>query len=67
MVSLHDRQGCGGSINVSGQYSGDPVYFRHAKAGEPAEHLSAVAVYCRDRDAIVDVWPTYRGEGKVFL
>lgn len=46
---------------------GDPVYFRHAKAGEPAEHLSAVAVYCRDRDEIVDVWPTYRGEGKVFL
>lgn len=46
---------------------GDPVFFRHAKAGEPAEHLSAVAVYCRLDDEIVDVWPTYRGEGKVFL
>ena len=46
---------------------GDPVFFRHAKAGEPAEHLAAVAVYCQIDDEIVDVWPTYRGEGKVFL
>lgn len=46
---------------------GDPVFFRHAKAGEPAEHLAAVAVYSQADDEIVDVWPTYRGEGQVFL
>ncbi|MDO5634009.1 MAG: alanine racemase [Micrococcus sp.] len=46
---------------------GDPVFFRHAKAGEPAEHMSVVAVYSRAEDAIIDLWPTYRGEGKVFL
>lgn len=45
---------------------GDPVFFRHAKAGEPAEHLAAVAVYAAEQDAIVDLWPTYRGEGRVF-
>ena len=50
-----------------GMKLGDPVFFRHAKAGEPAEHLSAVAVYCRAEDEVVHVWPTYRGEGKVFL
>ena len=45
---------------------GDPVFFRHAKAGEPAEHLHAVAVYSGAEDAIVDLWPTYRGEGRMF-
>lgn len=44
---------------------GDTVYFRHAKAGEPAEHLNAVAVY--SRGSIVGQWATYRGEGKAFL
>ena len=39
----------------------------HPAVQEPAEHLSAVAVYCQIDDEIVDVWPTYRGEGKVFL
>lgn len=45
---------------------GDPVFFRHAKAGEPAEHLHAVAVYSGAEDAIVDLWPTYRGEGRMY-
>lgn len=45
---------------------GDPVFFRHAKGGEPAEHLDAVAVYSAQADAIVDLWPTYRGEGRMF-
>lgn len=44
---------------------GDLVFLRHAKAGEPAEHVQNVAVYSDGR--IVDVWPTYRGEGQVFL
>ncbi|WP_288819310.1 alanine racemase [uncultured Micrococcus sp.] len=45
---------------------GDPVFFRHAKGGEPAERATVVAVYSATEDAIVDLWPTYRGEGKAF-
>ncbi|GAA1354104.1 alanine racemase [Falsarthrobacter nasiphocae] len=44
---------------------GDLVYFRHAKAGEAAEHLNTVAVISGGR--VVDQWPTYRGERKAFL
>ncbi len=44
---------------------GDTVYFRHAKAGELAEHLNEVAVYSSGR--VIDCWATYRGEGKAFL
>lgn len=43
---------------------GDPVFFRHAKAGELAEHVNSVAVYSQQQ--IIDVWPTYRGESKAF-
>ena len=43
---------------------GDPVLFRHAKAGELAEH---VATYLLVRgDEIVDRVPTYRGAGQTF-
>ena len=72
-LSLSGQEGAGEvqtplrGTAARGMKLGDPVFFRHAKAGEPAEHLSAVAVYCRVEDEIVDVWPTYRGEGKVFL
>lgn len=44
---------------------GDPVFFRHAKAGEVCERLNSVAVI--QGGEIVDEWPTYRGEGKAFL
>lgn len=44
---------------------GDRVWFRHTKAGELAEHLNEVAVV--DGDRIVDTFPTYRGEGKLWL
>ena len=44
---------------------GDRVWFRHAKAGELSERLSEFAV-ARD-GRIVEVWPTYRGEGRAFL
>lgn len=44
---------------------GDTVFFRHAKSGEVCERLNEVAVYSAGR--IIDVWPTYRGEGKAFL
>ncbi len=44
---------------------GDPVFFRHAKAGELAEHFSEYLLV--RADAIERRVPTYRGEGKCFL
>jgi D-serine deaminase-like pyridoxal phosphate-dependent protein len=44
---------------------GDRVWFRHTKAGELAEHLGEVALV--DGDRIMDMLPTYRGEGKAWL
>lgn len=44
---------------------GDRVWFRHTKAGELCEHLDELHVV--DGDVVVEVVPTYRGEGKVFL
>ncbi len=44
---------------------GDPIFFRHAKAGELAEHF-AEYVFVRG-DRIVERAPTYRGEGRTFL
>lgn len=44
---------------------GDPVIFRHAKAGEPAERFNE---YIMIRDgAIIAREPTYRGMGRAFL
>jgi D-serine deaminase-like pyridoxal phosphate-dependent protein len=43
---------------------GDPVFFRHAKAGELAEHFASYALIRGDRvEARV---PTYRGAGRCF-
>jgi D-serine deaminase-like pyridoxal phosphate-dependent protein len=44
---------------------GDRVYMRHAKAGELCERFDVLHLVEGDR--IVDVVPTYRGEGKTFL
>ncbi|MEO6944741.1 MAG: alanine racemase [Lacisediminihabitans sp.] len=44
---------------------GDRVWLRHTKAGELAEHLNEFALV--DNGRVVDVLPTYRGEGKAFL
>jgi D-serine deaminase-like pyridoxal phosphate-dependent protein len=44
---------------------GQQVWLRHAKAGEPAEHLNEFRVVTGA--AITDVLPTYRGEGQAFL
>jgi D-serine deaminase-like pyridoxal phosphate-dependent protein len=44
---------------------GDRVWFRHAKAGELAEHVDEF--HFVDGDAITEVAPTYRGEHKNFL
>ncbi|MFP3986281.1 amino acid deaminase/aldolase [Streptomyces sp. E11-3] len=44
---------------------GDRVWFRHAKAGELCERVDRLHLVEGDR--IVDVVPTYRGEGHAFL
>jgi D-serine deaminase-like pyridoxal phosphate-dependent protein len=44
---------------------GDRVYMRHAKAGELCERFDALHLV--EGGAIVDVVPTYRGEGQTFL
>ncbi len=44
---------------------GDRVWFRHTKAGELSEHLNEFALV--DGGRIVDMLPTYRGEGKAWL
>jgi D-serine deaminase-like pyridoxal phosphate-dependent protein len=44
---------------------GDPVFFRHAKAGELAEHFPEYLLVRADR--IEGRAPTYRGLGKCFL
>jgi D-serine deaminase-like pyridoxal phosphate-dependent protein len=44
---------------------GDRVYMRHAKAGELCERFDAL--HLLEGEEIVDVVPTYRGEGKTFL
>ena len=43
---------------------GDRVWFRHAKAGELCEHVDELHLVAGD--AVTDVVPTYRGEGKAF-
>lgn len=44
---------------------GDPVFFRHAKAGELAERFASYLV-ARGSE-VVDEWPTYRGRGWCFV
>ena len=44
---------------------GDRVYLRHAKAGELCERFDSLHLLAGDQ--VVDVVPTYRGEGKTFL
>ncbi|RKN48697.1 amino acid deaminase/aldolase [Micromonospora endolithica] len=44
---------------------GDRVWFRHAKAGELAEHVNELHLV--ESDAVVATVPTYRGEGRAFL
>ena len=44
---------------------GDRVYFRHAKAGELCERFDLLHLI--EGGEIVDIVPTYRGEGRAFL
>ncbi|MFW9929749.1 MAG: amino acid deaminase/aldolase [Candidatus Thorarchaeota archaeon] len=48
------------SLNI-----GDPIFFRHAKAGEFCEHFNEV--YLFSKDSRLEAVKTYRGEGKKFL
>jgi len=41
------------------------VWFRHAKAGELCERVDSLALVAGGE--LVDVVPTYRGEGRAFL
>ena len=55
-------------IEYSGNISlglGSPVFMRHAKAGELCERFNELHVISGGR--VVDVVPTYRGEGHCFL
>ncbi len=51
-----------GNINLN---IGDPIFLRHSKAGELCERFNEL--YLISGNEIVDVVPTYRGEGKCFL
>lgn len=44
---------------------GDPVFFRHAKAGELCEHFNALQLLHENGE--VESVPTYRGESQCFL
>ena len=44
---------------------GDPIFMRHAKAGELCEHFKEIIVI--SKGSIVDRYSTYRGDGFVFL
>jgi D-serine deaminase-like pyridoxal phosphate-dependent protein len=44
---------------------GDPVFFRHAKAGELCEHFNYISVV--KNNTIAQQISTYRGDGKSFL
>ncbi len=44
---------------------GDPIFMRHAKAGELCEHFNTLLLVAGG--AVIDEIPTYRGEGMAFL
>ncbi len=50
---------------AAGLQVGDRAYLRHAKAGELCERFNQLHLV--QGDEIVDVVPTYRGEGQAFL
>ena len=50
---------------AAGLAIGDRAYLRHAKAGELCERFDQLHLV--EGDQIIDVVPTYRGEGKTFL
>jgi D-serine deaminase-like pyridoxal phosphate-dependent protein len=70
-VKLVEQEGCG-EVQTPFTYTGleklnlgDPVFFRHAKAGELCERFNEVLLLKNGK--IFERVPTYRGEGKSFL
>lgn len=51
-----------GSIDIQ---IGDPIFLRHAKAGELLERFTNI--YIIENHKVVDRWKSYRGEGKCYL
>jgi D-serine deaminase-like pyridoxal phosphate-dependent protein len=66
-ATLTDNEGAGeAQTPIRGDLDiGDPVFLRHAKAGELCERFAELLVV--DADEVVDRWPTYRGRGWTFL
>jgi len=46
---------------------GDPIVFRHSKAGEMCERFSSLVIIRGDDEEVTEEVPTYRGEGKCFM
>lgn len=71
-LSLEAREGAGEvQTPVRGAAAeslrpGDRVWLRHAKAGEPLEHVHEIVPVDEQGDALAPI-PSYRGEGKSFL
>jgi D-serine deaminase-like pyridoxal phosphate-dependent protein len=70
-MNLVEQEGCG-EVQTPFTYAGaekltlgDPVFFRHAKAGELCERFNEVLLIKNGK--IIERGPTYRGEGKSFL
>lgn len=68
-MSFRDEEGAGEvqtPIRYDGDLSlGDPVFFRHAKAGELAEQFEDLHLVSDGE--VVETVPTYRGDGRCFL
>ncbi len=70
-VELTKNEGTGEvqtPINYKGSEQidlGDPIFFRHSKAGELCERFNEL--YLVKNGKIVDTVPTYRGEGQCFM
>jgi D-serine deaminase-like pyridoxal phosphate-dependent protein len=46
---------------------GDPVVFRHSKAGEMCERFDSLTLLRTDDEEVLGEVPTYRGEGRCFM
>ncbi|MEX2015300.1 MAG: amino acid deaminase/aldolase [Candidatus Hydrogenedentales bacterium] len=70
-AELLDQEGAGevqtpvGYVGVETLRLGDPVFMRHAKAGELCERFNTLLLIQDGR--VVDEVPTYRGAGQCFL
>jgi D-serine deaminase-like pyridoxal phosphate-dependent protein len=70
-LSLDSEEGAGEvqtpllGAAADGLEIGDRVFMRHVKAGELCERFNSLHLI--EGGAIVDVVPTYRGDGQAFL